>query len=832
MFAVEYALSQLWRSWGIEPDAVLGHSLGEYVAACIAGVMSLEDALHLVAERGRLSRGLPADGGMLAVLADEAMVTDVLGVLPSELTVAAVNAPSNVVLSGPRKVLDGVAGRLRARGVEVKPVRVSQAFHSPLVQPVLAELRRIASGIAYAEPQVELISNATGEVVKAGHFAGGACWVEHMRSPVQFAKSLHALTPLGITHCIEIGPHPVLSAFGTETLSAADVRWLPSLRRGRDDWSALLESMQALYVDGADVDWAGFGRDCSCRRVRLPTYPFRRRRFWSTSLAVTPGSSPAETMDPVAAMARQAEQAPLDVDVRSFPTRWEALARLTDAHAIDTLRRSGLFQRAGESHSVEQVLRLGGIEPRYRHLLARWLERLAEKRLLRSEAGRYKSEVPLPDPGLAALWADVSERLADDAPMLRYLQRCGELLTSVLTGSTSPLETLFPNGSFDLAEDLYRRSAAMRYANAIAASGIEALATAIPAARTLRVLEIGAGTGGTTAVLLPRLPAKRTRYVFTDVSQLFLDQARESFSGWGFLEFRLFDLEKDPNEQGIEAASFDVIVAANAVHATRNLRLSLQRLRGLLAPGGALLLVESTEHHAWFDMTTGLIEGWQLFDDDLRSDNPLLSPAQWRAALADAGFERPGSWPSEDSAGAVIGQHAILARMPGDSQGGVESVNPETGREPRVPGESQLSASATIRASLATASAAERIELLRSFVRDRVKKVLRLAADQDPGRNDRLMDLGFDSLMAVQLRGLLGKDLGVERPLPATLLFDHPTIDAIVEFLHARIGEQMVPTSQHAEAEREQVREAREAEVAAMSDDHIEELLKSRLEGI
>jgi len=831
LFAVEYALAQLWRSWGVEPDAVLGHSLGEYVAACIAGVMSLEDTLCLVAERGRLSRELPADGGMLAVMADESAIVDAAGALPPEVVVAAVNAPANVVLSGRRTALDVVAERLRARGLEVKPVRVAQAFHSPLVQPVLAELRQVAAGITYADPQVDLISNATGAVVKAGHFAGGSYWVEHMRSPVRFAQSLRALAPLGITHCIEIGPHPVLTAFGTETLAAADVRWLPSLRRGRDDWSELLESLQSLYVDGAEIDWAGFGCGSAFRRVALPTYPFRRRRYWSTGAAASAGAAIAEATDPAVAMARQAEQAPIDVDARSFPQRWDALARLTDAHAIETLRASGLFLRGGESHGVDEVLQLAGIGSTYRHLVERWLERLAAKRLLRSEAGRYVSEAPLPAPELAALWAEVRELLADDGPMLRYLQRCGELVMPVLTGRTSPLETLFPNGSFELAEDLYRRSAGMRYVNAIAAAGIEAVAMSIPGGRTLRVLEVGAGTGGTTAGLLPRLPAKRTRYVFTDVSQLFVDQARESFSDWGFMEFRLFDLEKDPAGQGIAASSFDVIVAANAVHATRDLRLSLQRLRSLLAPGGALLLVESTQHHAWFDMTTGLIEGWQRFDDDLRGDNPLLAPAQWRRALADAGFERPGTWPLDDSVAAAIGQHAILARVTGHSLGGEHSVTPEASGGQLGPGDLRQSALEAFRANLAAASAAERTDLLRSFVRDRVKKVLRLGADQDPGRSERLMDLGFDSLMAVQLRGLLGKDLGLERPLPATLLFDHPTIDAIVEFLRGRLSEQPAPASQDAAPEREPAREAREAEVAAMSDEQIEALLQARLEG-
>ncbi len=833
LFAVEYALAQLWTSWGIEPVAVLGHSLGEYAAACVAGVLRLEDALRLVAERGRLSRDLPSGSSMLAVTAPEGIVAEEISRADELLVIAAYNGPAKFVLSGTSAAVGAAADRFRARGFETKSVRVSKGFHSPLVDAALPELLEVATGIEFAAPEVDLISNVTGRRASPGQVERAEYWVEHMRSPVRFSDSLRTLAGLGVTHCVEIGPHPVLCALGAECLPDEPIAWLPSLRRGRDDWAELLESLQSLYVDGADVDWRGFDHGYARRRVPLPTYPFRRRRYWDENLAVSPPEpAPVAPADLATIMTRQSEQGPLDFAAAAYPERLALLARLTSAHALRTLREAGVFARAGERHTLDEVLGVAGFGAGYRHLVERWLRDLVQRGLLRWSSTGFVSDSPLPDPQLDVLWQDVERSIGDDPPLLRYLRRCGELVGAVLTGRVSPLETLFPGGSFELAEDLYRCSAIMRYINAIAAAGIEVLSAAVPPGRMLRVLEVGAGTGGTTASLLARLPAERTHYVFTDVSQVFLDRAKEAFADRTFVDYRIFDLERDPLSQGYAAGGFDVIVAANAVHATRDLRVALKHLHSLLAPGGTLLLVESTQHHAWFDMTTGLIEGWQRFADGLRDDNPLLTPSQWCAALGEAGFESAAAWPTAGSVAAAFGQHVITGRVHGHAVAAAFR-EPGPGQQPDGHAAAPVAGGADenpVRARIAAALPSERIEILRDFVRDRVKKVLRLAADQIPGRSERLMDLGFDSLMAVQLRGQLSKGLGLDRPLPATLIFDHPTIDAIAEYLLGRIDPQPAEAPAPAATSADASREARAAEVAGMSDAEIEALLKQRLE--
>jgi acyl transferase domain-containing protein/SAM-dependent methyltransferase len=841
LFALEMALVRLWRSWGIEPAAVMGHSLGEYAAACTAGVLSVEDGLRLVAERGRLSEELALEGAMGAVFAPEDRIVEVLS-RESELTVAAYNGPEHFVLSGPRRPLEQALGRLETAGVRVKRLKVSLAAHSRQIDPVLPALRAALESVRFAAPRVPLISNQSGKQVDARELARAEYWIEHMRRPVRFADSIRALAARGITHCIEIGPHPVLLGMGAECLPGGTCEWLPSLHRERPDWPDLLASLRRLYVGGADVDWKGFDRGYTRRRLALPTYPFRERRHWMEI------ASPAEVTSVDAtgrwtrvrdAVRSQSEQGPLDLNASTYAAKWDCLVRLTTAHAVRTLREAGLFMRAGERRTLPEVISAAGIPETYRHLIQRWLDRLVGRGMLRAREGSYECERPLPAPDLASLWAEAERLLADNRPLLAYVRHCGDLVSAVIRGEESPLETLFPGGSFELAENLYTRSSTMRYINEIAAAAFRALAAATPAHRKLSVLEVGAGTGGTSASLLPALVPERTRYVFSDVSDFFLDRARARFAAYPFVEYRRFDIERDPAEQGYPPESFDVIVAANAVHACSDLRRALERIRSMLAPGGVLVLVESTTHLDWFDMTTGLIEGWQRFADDLRTDQPLLAPRTWVDALGAAGFSDALAYPEEGSIAAELGQHVIVARVPGELDRGPavgsqteDADSTSSGSRPISAAARSAAEAARLRQDVLDSPPGDRLSLLRDFVRERVVRVLKLDPNEPPGRDERLMDLGFDSLMAVQLRNDLSQGLALERPLPASVMFDHPTIEALATHLLERLVPPGSPeeSRQSSSASSASAAPVLGAEaVAAMSEAEIEELLLERL---
>src|SRR5450432_142013 len=219
LFAFEWALAALWRSWGVEPDFVAGHSIGEITAACVAGVFSLEDAARLVCERGRLMQALPSGGVMLAIAASMGDVADVLGSLRAGVAIAAVNAPASVVISGEQAAVLSVAEHFAALGVETKRLTVSHAFHSALMDPMLEAFQRVAETLTYRAPTIPLISNVTGELAGA-EVTTPEYWVRHVRRSVRFSEGIGALHAAGAGTFLEIGPKAILLPSVAATLSA------------------------------------------------------------------------------------------------------------------------------------------------------------------------------------------------------------------------------------------------------------------------------------------------------------------------------------------------------------------------------------------------------------------------------------------------------------------------------------------------------------------------------------------------------------------------------------------------------------------------------------
>jgi 8-amino-7-oxononanoate synthase len=279
LFALEYALAQLWMSWGIKPSVVLGHSVGEYVAACIAGVFSLEDGLKLIATRGRLMQALPQNGAMVAVLADEAMLR---GMIQAHgVAIAAINGPSNLVLSGSKEAIARITVELEAIAIKTKPLTVSHAFHSALMEPMLSEFAQVASEVTYTRPKISLISNLMGTPIGA-EIATPEYWCLHIRQPVKFAASMETLQRQGEQVFLEIGPKPTLLGMGRACIADESCLWLPSLRPPQSDWQQMLHSLSLLYLQGVEADWAGFDQGYLRKLISLPTYPFQRQRYWWT----------------------------------------------------------------------------------------------------------------------------------------------------------------------------------------------------------------------------------------------------------------------------------------------------------------------------------------------------------------------------------------------------------------------------------------------------------------------------------------------------------------------------------------------------------------------
>ncbi|MFE6420978.1 type I polyketide synthase [Streptomyces enissocaesilis] len=286
LFAVEVALFRLAESWGVTPEFVAGHSVGEIAAAYVAGVFSLEDACTLVAARARLMQELPAGGAMVAVQATEA---EVAGRLTGGLSVAAVNGPDSVVIAGPEAEVTALADEFTAEGRKTQRLSVSHAFHSALMEPMLDAFRQVAETLEYAEPRIPVVSNVTGTVADPGRLTTPAYWVDHVRATVRFADGVRALADAGADAFLEIGPGGVLTALTRQTLDsrdgATDTVAVPALRSKRPEQHALLTGLAELHVAGVRVDWAAWFHGTGARRADLPTYAWQHRRYWPRPLA-------------------------------------------------------------------------------------------------------------------------------------------------------------------------------------------------------------------------------------------------------------------------------------------------------------------------------------------------------------------------------------------------------------------------------------------------------------------------------------------------------------------------------------------------------------------
>jgi acyl transferase domain-containing protein len=288
LFALQVALVELWRSWGVAPAAVLGHSLGEYAAAWAAGVLELDDALRLVAARGRLVDALPPGGAMAAAAAPCETVARALEPYGGRVGVSAFHGPAETVLSGDADAVAGASAALAAEGIRITPLAVSHAFHSPRMAPAAAELAREAEAAVHHRPRITFVSTLTGAAMSDAPGAGH--WGRHLREPVRFAAGLGALREAGAGCFVEIGALPTLLALGRRCLPGFGT-WLPSLRPRRGECRQMLSSLAELYALGAEVDWQGVAGPHAARRAALPTYPFERRRYWIAAAPAHPVAS-------------------------------------------------------------------------------------------------------------------------------------------------------------------------------------------------------------------------------------------------------------------------------------------------------------------------------------------------------------------------------------------------------------------------------------------------------------------------------------------------------------------------------------------------------------
>ncbi|HVY18071.1 MAG TPA: methyltransferase, partial [Rhodopila sp.] len=596
-------------------------------------------------------------------------------------------------------------------------------------------------------------------------------------------------------------------------------------------WQGVIQAARTLYLAGVDLAWDVFHRlpgQAGARPVLdLPTYAFQRQRYWRPADPVTAAAEKPVQATPgfdwsrlVSAVAQQSETGPLGWDVTRFDARWRAVDALTAGYAIDTLAGFGEFAQPGARATAEDILRRHGIAPGYRNLVYRWMLLLARDGVLQDEGnGVFVSPSPLRRRDLAAAWQAVERLMADDPDMLDYARRtCGKLV-DLLTGRTNPLEVLFARGSLDMAEGIYERSPSARYLNAMVASAVRSALADHRGDEPFRLVEAGAGTGGTTSCLAEFFPADG-EYWFTDLSDVFLTRAQRRFGKNPAFRFNRLDLEQAPPAE-LPVGQADVVLAANVIHATRDLAVTLDNMRALLKPGGLLVLLESTTHHSMLDLSIGFVEGWNRFDDAYRSFHPLLDADRWTALLRERGFVTAERFPKAGSVTDRIGQHVIVARNDLDMRA-VAAIKRSAPVE---------AVAAFVAEPVQADKPLEAIgrEALERIVRHCAAQVMHLDPATRPGPRERFSDLGMDSLMALQLQTDLSKALGLGDRLPATIAFDTGTVEGLTDEI-LRLAAPARPEAEPVPVVRATLPGVKSAaDLADMSDEEVEALLAQRV---
>ena len=397
IFSVSYALARQWQSWGVNAQAHIGHSVGEFVAACLAGVFSLTDALRLIAARGRLMQQLPT-GGMLSVRLSEAEVASLIG---DGIALAAINSPTNVVLAGPQEALQATARQLEARGTACRWLHTSHAFHSPMMDPMIGPFTELIAGVTLREPTTPYVSTVTGDWIRPEEATSPAYWARHAREPVRFAAGIKTLASSGRSILLEVGPGVTLSTLALQTardLGGRVFGSLPEAGAQLGDEETMLAALGKLWVNGVTPDWASVA-DGPRTRVSLPTYPFERRRHWIDAPvrgAANPApafSSPpaiasvqADTAAVSLAESRQTQEAEMDGIRESIAEILQDVSGETvDPAATLTFLELG-FNSLLLSQVAQQIQRRLKVKIAFRQLLGDLSTIPALERFIRAEA--------------------------------------------------------------------------------------------------------------------------------------------------------------------------------------------------------------------------------------------------------------------------------------------------------------------------------------------------------------------------------------------------------------------------------------------------------------
>ena len=826
ILALQLALVDMLEPLGLRPSAVIGHSLGEAAAACVAGALSREDAIQMLLLRGELSQRIAGQGKMAAIGLPEEDAQAIVDRHAGLISIAAINSDRSVVLSGDSDAIDRVREEARRGGFTFAPLVTDCAFHSPQVMPLVPRLVQAARSVKHRTPGGVMYSTVTGRRIEGAEF-GPVYWGRNLAEPVRFAEAVSTAIRDGYRDFLEIGPSAVLNPHVRRLLDTnCATGCVVSLIRGEaGEWESVLRALGDHYEHGHDLRWESL-YPTARPVVPLPVYPWQRQRYWledeipetpriqeiqpagwawhdvagervlsaagfldavidalgeagrgtvqferveiqgrlasrdSRNVAIRPslmsrpdgaceftigslqserhasgivrllsgaGDNPAASLPlsitRVAVPLQKAgcgAAALLDTCLRMAASSYVERQGPAFVAAIDLVvlrpnAREPLYLRSVIHHAAEHgctldidavdadersVVHLRGLRlqrPMVPPGIQHWTYEIAwqpseispvaavseapsiyEKAAPQIEAfcaelaaealrkrpahiqDRYRAllarlvEIGGRATGLDGAIGTIRSQLRREFPELDpemdLLARCAEALPAVLDGRADPLEVIFTPGVTGLgpADRVYRESPFARHWNDVVKTCVlEALDGAVSSS-PVRILEVGAGTGGTTAALLPPLSGRNVEYWFTDIGGWFLSRARTEFANYPFVRYARLDFMRDPASQHFDAKNFDIVIAANCIHAAPDVFASLQTLKSLVRPGGLFVLLEGTGNREWADLTFGATEGW--FHDG--APKSPMDADQWVNLLVEAGWE--GAHPVAQNCGTVV----------------------------------------------------------------------------------------------------------------------------------------------------------------------------------
>ena len=808
LFALEVALFRLVESWGVRPAAVAGHSIGELAAAHVAGVLSLPDACALVRARARLMAALPSGGAMIAVRAGEDEAAAVLG---EQVVLAAVNGPASIVLAGPEGPVLAAAARLAEQGRRTRRLRVSHAFHSPLMDPMLDEFRRVAERLEYRPARLTVVSNVTGAVARPEDLCSPEYWVRHVRETVRFGDGVRALAEAGVGTFLELGPAGVLSAMVAECVpdGAAAV---PALRDDQDEAASLTGALARLHVRGVGIDWSTWFGAARPSAVDLPTYPFQRERFWPDP---APRSGPDDWFYR-ASWTRVPDSAPAEHGA----TTWLAIVadgeapRWTDDGAITTVTAGpGLGERIAERVGDQASAFAGvlasatAVDPADLAELLSVLEQTQVRAPLwcvTTSAVAAGDADPAPDPDQAAVWG------RGLACALEQPERWGGLVDLPSDADTAAAELL---AAVSIGAAAGEDQLALRHdgplARRLTRTGVASDAAWAPFGTV-----VVAGDAASAGEPLLNWLAQTARVVLT--GPVSADEAPDG------IEFVPCDLSLRAGLAAVLESVEDLtaVVVAGVDAAARTAADSLDALlgdrpleafvlsgsvtgtwgsagRGAEGAGAAALdALADRRRRAGLPATSIAWGPWDGADTaaaHLRVNGLNPMPAeQALIALARAVAAGPPTVVIADVAWDRF-TPAHTANRPGRLLSGVPEAQAALAAAERGRRDEAFAATA-LRERTRALAPADRLGAVTGLVRERVAAVLGHAGVGAVEADRAFKDLGFDSLTAVDLRNQLAAATGLE--LPVTLAFDYST----PETLGAHLLDLLLPAAD-AEAE-------------------------------